>query len=102
MFNKPQKNKDSITNFLSKIPGKYVVAATNNLGAHLSHRKIIYTIPEGVGKADVIAFLLNDKSAQPSLDAQIKMAESLKQNKNYLEIFKQDDCVVFKKQGIML
>jgi uncharacterized membrane protein len=102
MFFKPQKNKVAIENLLTKIPGKYSVAATNNLGSHLSHRKIIYTIPEGVDKAEVIVFLLNDKFAQPSLDAQIKTAHSLKLDKNYVKVFEKDDFIAFKKLGVIL
>ena len=102
MLTKPQKNKEIIKNFLSRISEKYSVAATNNLGAHLSHRKINYTIPYGIDKADVIIFLLNDRFAQPSLATQKEMANNLKRNKNYIEVFEKDDFVVFKKQGVLL
>lgn len=102
MFVKPQKNKLIIENILSKIPEQYRVAATNNLGSHLSHRETVYTIPVGIEKADVILFLLNDEFAQPSLAAQKEMADNLKTDKNYIKIFEKDDFVVFKKQGILL
>ncbi len=102
MLTKPQNNKVIIENFLALIPERYSVAATNNLGAHLSHRKIIYTIPVGIDKADVVVFLLNDRFAQPSLNAQIKMANDMKSDKHYIKVFEKDDFVVFKKQGILL
>lgn len=102
MFIKPQKNKVVIENFLSWIPEKYIVAATNNLGSHLSQRKIIYTIPLGTDKADVILFLLNDQFAQPSLVAQKEMVERLKRNKDYVKVFEKDDFVIFKKQEVLL
>lgn len=102
MFTKPQVNKTMIEKVLLSISDKYTVAATNNLGAHLSHRKTIYTIPIGAEKADVILFLLNDRFAQPSLKAQIKMANDLKINKNYIKVFEKDDFIVFKKQGVLL
>jgi len=102
MFVKPYSNKKTVEPILSQIPEKYSVAATNNLGAHLSHRKIVYTIPAGIDKADVILFLLNDRSAQPSPDAQIKMTNDLKSDKNYVKVFEKDHFVVFKKQGILL
>ena len=102
MFTHPQKNKAVIDSVLARIPESYSVAATNNLGAHLSHRQIIYTIPIGIGKADVIVFLLNDKFAQPSLKAQKIMAQNLKHDKSYVEVFEKDDFVVFKKKGILL
>jgi uncharacterized membrane protein len=102
MFIKPQKNKVAIENILAKIPQKYTVATTNNLGSHLSHRKIIYTIPVGIDRADVLAFLLNDRFAQPSLDAQKDMVKKLKLDKNYIKVFEKDDFVVFKKLGVLL
>jgi hypothetical protein len=45
---------------------------------------------------------LNDKFAQPSLKAQKIIANNLKHNKNYVEVFEKDDFVVFKKKGILL
>jgi uncharacterized membrane protein len=102
MFTKPYTNKRTVEDFLLTIPEKYSVAATNNLGSHLSHRETIYTIPIGIDKADIVAFLLNDRFAQPSLNAQIKMAQDLKSDKNYVKIFEQGDFIVFKKRGILL
>lgn len=102
MFNRPYANKKIVENFLSTVPEKYIVAATNNLGSHLSHRRVVYTIPVGVYDADIVAFLLNDSYAQPSLVAQKEMVNSLKQDRNYLKIFEKDDFVVFKKQGVLL
>lgn len=102
MFTKPQSNKEIIENFLSRIPEKYTVAATNNLGSHLSHRQRVSTIPQGIDNADVILFLLNDGFAQPSLNAQKEMINNLKHNRNYIKVFERDDFVVFKKQGDLL
>lgn len=102
MFIEPQKNREVIEKFLSRIPEKYSVAATNNLGSHLSQRQTIYTIPVGVDKADFVLFLLNDRFAQPSPAAQKEMAEKLKRNKDYVKVFEKDDFVVFKKTKILL
>ena len=101
MFTKPQPNKEIIENFLLTIPEHYTVAATNNLGSHLSHRKIVYTIPAGIDKADVVAFLLNDRFAQPSLVAQRKMVDNMKSDKNYVEVLRYDDFVVFKRRNLL-
>jgi len=102
MFTKPQSNREIIEDFLSKIPEKYTIAATNNLGSHLSQREVIYTIPIGIDKADIVLFLLNDRFAQPSLGAQRQMVEKLKQDKNYIKVFEKDNFVVFKKPGVLL
>jgi len=102
MFTKPYPNKKTVENLLSKIPEKYSVSSTNNLGAHLSHRQTIYTVPIGIDKADVILFLLNDGFAQPSLAAQVKMANDMKADKNYIKVIEEGDFIVFKKKGILL
>lgn len=98
MFTKPQPKKDIINQELAKIPQSVSVAATNNLGAHLSHRQILYTIPIGIEKSDYIVFLLNDAFAQPSLDAQKRMAEELKSDNRYEIVFAKDDFLVLKRK----
>ncbi len=102
MFTETLQNRDVISNFLADIPPRYSIAATNNLGSHLSRRQKIYTIPVGIDKADIIAFLLNDDFAQPSLPSQIKMANEMEADKKYIEIFKQDTFVVFEKKNLYL
>ena len=102
MFTEPLQNREVINNFLSNIPPRYSIAATNNLGSHLSRRQKIYTIPVGIDKADIIAFLLNDDFAQPSLASQIKMANEMEADKKYIEIFKQGPFVVFEKRNLYL
>ena len=97
---KPQPYKKIIDDFLYKIPQKYSIAATNNIGSHISHRHRIYTVPVGIDQADIIIFLLNDPFAQPSLEAQKQMVLDLKKDKNYIEVFKQNDFIVFKKSSL--
>jgi uncharacterized membrane protein/pimeloyl-ACP methyl ester carboxylesterase len=100
MFTKPVTNKQIIDDFLSNIPTRYSIAATNNLGSHLSRRRNIYTIPIGIGQADVIVFLLNDAFAQPSLSAQKDMVEEMANDKNYIEVNKNGDFVAFEKRNL--
>jgi len=102
MFTKSLKNKKAIDNFLINIPRQYSIAATNNVGSHLSHRQKIFTIPVGIDRADIIVFLLNDYSAQPSLAAQIDMAKRMENNKNYIQIFKSGDFIAFEKRNLYL
>ena len=97
MFIKPQKNREIIRNALFHIDEKYSVSATNNLGAHLSHRQVIYTVPVGVEKTDFVAFLLNDPFAQPSLQAQKDMVKKLRNDQQYSIFFEKEDFIVFKK-----
>lgn len=100
MFVNPQPKKEVIKKVISQIPKEYTVAATNNLGAHLSQRQRLYTIPEGIDQADILIFLLNDGFAQPSLEAQKEMVEKLGRNPDYEELFRKDDFFLFKKKGV--
>lgn len=102
MVIKPQPYKETISGFISRIPENFSIAATNNLGSHLSHRQKIFTIPIGIDKADIILFLLNDPFAQPSLPKQKEMVENLKRDKNYIQVFKQSDFIVFEKRNLYL
>jgi len=102
MFIKQLANKNVIDNFIESIPAKYSIAATNNIGSHLSRRQKIFTIPIGIDKADIILFLLNDAYAQPSLKAQKEMAKQMESDKNYIQIYKNGDFVVFEKRNLYL
>lgn len=100
MFTRQYQNRDFINSYLAKISEKYSVAATNNIGAHLSQRENIYTIPVGLYDADYVIFLLNDPSAQPSLPAQKEMAKNLKENIKYELLIEKGDFVAFKKREL--
>lgn len=99
MFTKPYPQRIEVKRALGTIPPDASVAATNNLGAHLSQREQIYTIPIGMERAEYLAFLLTDASAQPSLKEQRKMVEGLKRDKKYVvQSEVGDDFVVFKRR----
>lgn len=83
---------------LQEIPVNASVAATNNLGAHLSHRDYIFTIPTGMDKAQYLAFLLTDQSAQPSLQAQRDMVRALQHNTSYETLDQRGEFYLFKKK----
>lgn len=100
MLTQQLTNRNKIDDFLINIPNRYSIAASNNLGSHLSHRRNIYTIPNGIGKADVILFLLNDNFAQPSLQAQKQMAKEMSDDKNYLEVYRDGDFIAFEKRSL--
>ncbi len=99
MFNNQLATRKTIENFISKIPESYSVTASNNLGSHLSHRRNLYNIPIATGSADMVLFLLNDYWAQPPLSVQKKMAEELKNDKNYTLVFQEGDFVAFAKKN---
>jgi uncharacterized membrane protein/pimeloyl-ACP methyl ester carboxylesterase len=100
MFIKQLSYSTEIDNFLNDIPTRYSIAATNNLGSHLSRRRNIFTIPLGIDKADVILFLLNDQFAQPSLKTQKDMAKQMEKDRRYELVYKLNDFIVFEKRGL--
>ncbi|MBI4080735.1 MAG: DUF2079 domain-containing protein [Candidatus Levybacteria bacterium] len=98
MFTKQLPYRHDIKQVLAGIPERYSVAASNNIGAHLSNRQRLYTIPVGVDSADVVVFLLTDKGAQPSLLAQKEMAMRLRYNPAFVILYETGDFVVFQKR----
>lgn len=100
MFTRQLADRNLIQAFISGIPTRYKIAATNNLGSHLSRRKNEYTIPQGLDNADMILFLLNDPFAQPSLAAQKEMVAMLKKDPKYKLVFEKGEFVVFQKKSI--
>ena len=102
VFNRRLPEREKIQEFLDKIPSNLSVAATNNLGAHLSHRENIYTIPNGIDKADIILFLLNDEFAQPSLNDQKKMVVNMRNDSNYIQVYKKGEFIAFERKNLEL
>ncbi len=99
MITRPVVNKKFIDNYLSHIPRRLSVAASNNIGSHLSQRQRIYTLPLGVDKADVIVFLLTDSEPPQSLKLERELAKKLKGNKSYKLTVEKDDFLVFVKKS---
>ncbi len=100
MFTKQLPYANDVDLFLQDIPTRYSITATNNVGSHLSHRQKIFTIPNGVGEADVVVFLLNDPFAQPSLEKQKEMAKKLVYDPTYTELFSEGDFIAFAKKSL--
>ena len=98
MFTEPQKNRIEIENFMSTIPDHYSVAATNNMGSHLSQRQKIFTIPKGVSQADIIIFLMNSRNDRDAFQDLIK---TIDMDTHYKQVLKIDESfIVFEKQVV--
>lgn len=97
VFDSPQKNNIEILNFLKTIPEDSRVASTNNLGAYLSQRKYLFTIPIGVNNADYVLFLLNDPFAQPSPEKQKEILNDLLRSKKYKLLYTVDNFYALRK-----
>ncbi|MBU4017333.1 hypothetical protein KKF69_07730, partial [Patescibacteria group bacterium] len=94
MYTRQLDERNFIDKYLSGIPKHLSVAATNNAGSHLSERQQIYTVPNGIEKADIVVFLLTNSRA---LISEKQMIEKLKQNDKYSLILEKNKFVVFKK-----
>lgn len=99
MFTKPLENRKTIDKILSKIPQEYSVSATNDLGSHLSQRQKIYTIPQ-VANADIVAFLIRKETFSISRKEELQTLEKLKNDKNYVDIFKDGEFILFQKKNL--
>lgn len=62
------QNTKEISEYLSLIPKNASVSASNNIGAHLSHRENIYVIPFAMNSADFVVFYKEKKSTVNSID----------------------------------
>ncbi|MBU3978466.1 DUF2079 domain-containing protein [Patescibacteria group bacterium] len=94
MYTRQLDERNFIDKYLSGIPKHLSVASTNNAGSHLSERQQIYTVPNGIEKADIVVFLLTNSRA---LISEEQMIEKLKQNDKYSLILEKNKFVVFKK-----
>lgn len=97
VFNHTTPHAAQINAYLQTIPLNASVSATNNLGAHLSERRKIYTIPVGINQAQYVVFLLDDPYAKPSPKEQRKLVNKLQQNKKYKLQYHIENFYAFKK-----
>jgi uncharacterized membrane protein len=98
MFTKQVQDRRFIIDYLSNIPKRASVAASNNIGSHLSERSRIYTLPLGIDKADVIVFFLNETESQNSIEAEREQLKKIREDKNYKITVEKGDFVAFVKK----
>lgn len=98
MITRPLNDRAYIDNYLMEIPQEAKVAASNNLGSHLSHREHIYALPLGSDKADIIVFLLNNSEPPQSVNAQKELLKKLKADPNFTLTVERGDFAVFIKK----
>lgn len=101
MFTQNLTYANTINNYLRRVHKKYSIASTNNLGSHISERKIVYTLPQGIGKADYIMFLIRKPyDEQYKLD-DLKTLSLVNKDKKYVKIFEYQGFVVFKRVDVI-
>ncbi|CAN5138057.1 hypothetical protein BH11PAT1_BH11PAT1_3430 [soil metagenome] len=99
MFINPVQNKQEVNQFLTSIPKQYSIAASNNVGSHLSQRQRIYTLPIGIDKADMIVLLPDSTTPQLSISQQDIVA-TLSADLHYRLLYQKDQFIAFKRKGI--
>lgn len=95
VFTRPQKNKEIIMEKIGKIPQHAEVAATNNLGPQLSHRRYLYTVPLGINKADFTLYLMRENSPKVEKES----LEKIKKDKDFKLQFKNASFYIFKRNN---
>ena len=91
-YKKTLPEKTKIDEYISSLPVEKKITATNNVGAHLSHRKDIYVIPQGLDKADRAIFLTSRSINEGEKRALIK----IQTDSNYVLVFQAEGFYVFK------
>jgi uncharacterized membrane protein/uncharacterized membrane protein YbhN (UPF0104 family) len=92
MFIKQLPDKVFVDNFISKIPKKDSVAASNDIGSHLSTRENIYAVPLGLDRADYVVILLNWADPQAK-NAFLKASK----DPHYHLVARDDNFVAFQR-----
>lgn len=91
MYYKPLPNRAFIDNYLESIPQDASVSAANNIASHLSQRKDIYVIPNGIDRADLVILHEDDPNSE-------KTELLLKNKKEYKLIINNADFKVFERK----
>lgn len=96
MFTRPHPDKKTIDQIISQIPQTASVAASNNIGSHLAHRELLFTIPLGVEEADYVIFLLTGGESD---NRELEIIKKLEKDKRYEKIRDINNFLVFKKKN---
>ncbi len=93
MFQKPLAERLVIDEMLKTIPEEALVSSSNNLGSHLSHRKNIFVVPQGIENSDFVLFLITNTTK----DDEKMLLEEIKKNPNFSLIKNEGNFFMFKK-----
>lgn len=90
----PEKNE--ILQAVSQIPQDKSVSTTNNLGAHLSQRENLYTVPLGQNSADYVLYYLKRNTRE--YETEYAEVRKKMDDQKYILYFKTGDFYAFKKK----
>lgn len=100
MFTENLSNEILIDRFLERVPKRYSVAGTNNVGSHLSHRQRIFTLPVGIDEADLIIIYYPKTTADPNNLSEKKLVDRIIKENKYFTVYRDYEFIVFKKKGL--
>lgn len=96
MFRKNYQNSAAVRDYLSSIPEDLTLSTTNDLGAHLSHRIGIFTVPVATDSADMVLFILKDDKERNPLSLYV-IHDGVSKNPNYKLIYSLDSFYVYQR-----
>ena len=99
MFTSPLPHRKGFDDALKRIPRDKSVAASNELGAQLSHREYIYTLSIDITDADYVAFFLRNPDKSESEFDQ-NLINQLKGDRNYELWHDRYGLKIFRKTGL--
>lgn len=98
-YYKPQKEDIEFEKILQKLPKKVSISASAEVRPHISQREWVYEVPYGLGKADFVALIDENRQVgdhNPKI-LEAKIIKELNKNKNYKLIKKIGHFYLFEK-----
>jgi uncharacterized membrane protein len=93
MFKEPLEIRSSVDKYIAEIPTEDSVSASNNIASHLSHRRNIYVVPQGINNSDWVIFHRPEKG---NIEEK-RSFEDIKENEDFKLIFTEQNFYVFKR-----
>src|SRR3989344_445073 len=93
MFRNQLTIRGGVQKYIDSVPPDLKISSSNNLGAHLSHRRYIYVLPEGINEADKILILMRPSSNQKEKD----VLNFLLENRQFELEYSLENFYVFKR-----
>lgn len=98
MITRQKPYRFEVEKFVQSIPKNKSISASNNIGAHVSQRENIYTIPMGMESAEFVLLSLDDEYSLPSQEVQMSYVQRLKKDHAYQLVFQAGPFYAFEKK----
>lgn len=100
MFTDKLDYANKVEEYLKSINKEHSVSSTNNLGSHLSERRYLYNVPNGIGRVDYVTFLIRKPYDESGKIEDLKILTQVKLDKRYKKVYEYQDFIVFKKVSL--